>query len=98
MMRTDGLFDHDLLAKLYSRYINEDEGFVRKYFGNEPKISRTYVQEDTLPGDLTSEILSYERASHIIDAAGVISVGVCFCCGCCSRNGPSASSWSSPSS
>lgn len=79
LMRTDGIFDHDLLSKLYTKYINENEGFVRKYFGGEPNISRTYVQEETIPQDLTSEILSYEKASHIIDAAETISVGVCFC-------------------
>jgi Pyruvate/2-oxoacid:ferredoxin oxidoreductase delta subunit len=79
LMRTDGVFDHDLLSKLYTKYINENEEFVRKYFGSEPKISRVYVQEDTVPEDLTSEVLSYEKSSHIIDAAQTISVGVCFC-------------------
>ena len=33
LMRTDGIFDHDLLASLYAKYINEDDDFVRKYFG-----------------------------------------------------------------
>jgi len=79
LMRTDGVFDHDLLSKLYTRYINESDGFVRKYFGGKPNISRVYVQEDTVPQDVTSEILSYEKSSHIIDAAETISVGVCFC-------------------
>ncbi len=79
LMRTDGVFDHDLLSNLYTKYINENEEFVRKYFGSEPKISRVYVQEDTVPQDVTSEILSYEKSSHIIDAAETISVGICFC-------------------
>lgn len=79
LMRTDGIFDHDLLASLYAKYINEDDVFVRKYFGGKPNISRMYVQEGTIPEDLTSEILSYEKSSHIIDTAETISVGICFC-------------------
>ena len=79
LMRTDGMFDHDLLSNLYSKYINDDDNFVKKYFGGKPILTRAYVQEETLPEDMTSEILSYEKSSHIIDAADMISVGICFC-------------------
>ncbi|MCK5514709.1 MAG: 4Fe-4S binding protein [Deltaproteobacteria bacterium] len=79
LMRTDGMFDHDLLSNLYTKYINDDDNFVKKYFGGKTIISRAYVQEETLPEDMTSEILSYEKSSHIIDAADMISVGICFC-------------------
>ena len=79
LMRTDGMFDHDLLSNLYTKYINDDDNFVKKYFGGKTIISRAYVQEETLPEDMTSEILSYEKSSHIIDTADMISVGICFC-------------------
>ena len=79
LMRTDGMFDHDLLSNLYSKYINDDDNFVKKYFGGKPILTRAYVQEKTLPEDMTSEILSYEKSSYIIDAADMISVGICFC-------------------
>lgn len=79
LMRNDGKFDRKLLSKLYSKYINDDDGFVKKYFSSEPTISRTYIQEEILPDDITSEILPYEKSSHIIETADTISVGTCFC-------------------
>ncbi len=69
LMRTDGMFDHDLLSNLYSKYINDDDNFVKKYFGGKTIISRVYVQEETLPEDMTSEILSYELACILSDRA-----------------------------
>jgi Pyruvate/2-oxoacid:ferredoxin oxidoreductase delta subunit len=79
LMRNDGMFDRKLLSELYNKYITYDDDFVRKYFGSEPAVSRTYVQEGTLSEDITSEVLSYEKTSHIIEEADIISVGTCFC-------------------
>jgi Na+-translocating ferredoxin:NAD+ oxidoreductase RNF subunit RnfB len=79
LMRNDGMFDRKILSRLYNKYITEDDRFVRKYFGKNPPVSRTFVQEDTLSEDITTEILSYEKASHIIETAETISVGTCFC-------------------
>lgn len=79
LMRNDGRFDRKLLSNLYNKYINEDDHFVKKYLGCHPPISRTFIQEDSLSEDITSEILSYEKTSHIINVAETISVGTCFC-------------------
>ena len=79
LMRNDGMFDRKVLSNLYNKYITEDDNFIKKYFGNNPPISRTFVQEKTLSEDITSEILSYEKSSHIIEVADTISVGTCFC-------------------
>lgn len=79
LMRTDGMFDRKILSELYLQYITNHDGFVKKYFSNKPAISRTFVHEETLSEEITSEILSYEKASHIIKDADRISVGTCFC-------------------
>jgi len=79
IMRNDGKFDRKLLSNLYNKYIAEDDDFVKKYFGNKPSISRTFVLEEILPEEITTEILPYEKSSHIIEAAETISVGTCFC-------------------
>jgi len=79
LMRNDGMFDRKLLSDLYNKYITYDDDFVRKYFGDEPAVSRTYIQEDNLSDEITSEILDYEKSSHIISDADTISVGTCFC-------------------
>ncbi len=79
LMRTDGKFDRKLLSKLYHEYLTEDDRFIRKYFGNNPPLSRTFVHEDTLSEEITSEILPYEKSSYIIEASETISVGTCFC-------------------
>ena len=42
-------------------------------------IGRTLVNEDTLAGALTSEILPYEKASDILRSAGRIGVALCYC-------------------
>lgn len=79
LMRNDGRFDRKALSRLYDKYISDDLSFVRKYFATNPALSRTYVQEDSLPDDMTSEILPYEKISHIVGAAENICVGTCFC-------------------
>lgn len=79
LMRNDGKFDRKLLSNLYNRYITEDNNFIKSYFGNKPAISRTYVNEGSIPPEILSEVLPYEKSTHIIDAADTISVGTCFC-------------------
>jgi len=79
LMRNDGKFNRKLLSEHYTNYINNDDGFINKYCSNKPNISRTFVHEETLTEEASSEILSYEKSSHIIGTADVISVGTCFC-------------------
>jgi len=78
LMRLDGRFDRKKLSELYYQYINVDDGFIKKYSTLSPPITRVFAQEDALK-DLTSEVLSYEKASSVIEAASCITVGTCFC-------------------
>jgi Pyruvate/2-oxoacid:ferredoxin oxidoreductase delta subunit len=78
LMRTDGKFDRKILSELFYQYINKEEEGVKQFFSVETPLSRTFVYEDELD-NITSEVLPYEKASHLIDSATCITVGTCFC-------------------
>jgi len=80
MMRTREDLDQKLLAELYYQYLNVEEDFVKDLFtGTETKIVRTFVNESVLASDQMVTILDHEKASHIIDSATHIGVGMCYC-------------------
>ena len=78
LMRSDGKFDGRLLAELYHKYVNVEGGFLKQYGSVHPALTRTFVYEDML-GNVTSEVLSYERISAGIDSADCITTGTCYC-------------------
>lgn len=78
LMRLDGKFDKKKLSELYHQYINIEEDFRKNFASIDPPLTRIFVHEDTIE-DLTSEILSYEKASNVIDTSSCITVGTCFC-------------------
>ena len=78
LMRTDGRFDAKLLSELYHQYINVEEDFVH-ILNISPPIDRAFIHEDQIPEESYSEVLDYERVSHVIDSATCISVGRCYC-------------------
>jgi Pyruvate/2-oxoacid:ferredoxin oxidoreductase delta subunit len=78
IMRTDGKFDRQRLSELYYHYINIEEGFLRQFAAIHPPVARAFVQEDAIK-DIKSEVLSYEKASEVIERATCITVGTCFC-------------------
>jgi Pyruvate/2-oxoacid:ferredoxin oxidoreductase delta subunit len=78
LMRTDGKFDKKKLSELYYKYINVEDGFIKRYLTINPPISRVFVHEDAIK-DMTSEVLSYERVSDGINNSSCITVGTCFC-------------------
>lgn len=80
LMRTRGDIDQKYLSELYYQYMNVEEDFVKDlFFATETKLGRVYVQEPILTNDNTIHILDYERASHIIEDAGHIGLGTCYC-------------------
>jgi Pyruvate/2-oxoacid:ferredoxin oxidoreductase delta subunit len=78
LMRLDGEFDRKKLSELYYKYINIEDGFIKRLSSVDPPISRVFVHEDTIE-DITSEVLSHEKVSKGIDNAYYITVGTCFC-------------------
>jgi ferredoxin len=79
LMRLDGRFDKQVLSELYYQYVNTEGDFIRKIFSIEPSVLRALVHEDTIEKEDRAVVLDYERASHIIDTATCITVGICYC-------------------
>lgn len=79
LMRTDGKFNRKVLSELYHQYINKEDDFLQAIFNTETPIDRVFVQEETIQQEDYSEVLDYERVSHIIETASCITVGDCYC-------------------
>ena len=80
LMRTRGDIDQHYLGELYYQYMNVEEDFIKDlFFATETKLGRVYVQEPVLTNDKTNHILDYERATHIVEEAEYIGLGLCYC-------------------
>ncbi|MHA2504489.1 MAG: DUF362 domain-containing protein, partial [Candidatus Kariarchaeaceae archaeon] len=79
LMRTDGKFDRQVLSELYHQYINVEEEFGEALWALEPAIDRVLVNELAIPDKHQSTVLDYERATHVIETASLITVGDCYC-------------------
>jgi ferredoxin len=80
MMRIRDDIDQKLLAELFYEYLNLEEDFIRELFTRgETQLGRVFVAEPALPPDGTLEVLDYERATHVVESATSIGVGVCYC-------------------
>ena len=80
LMRTRGDIDQYYLGELYYQYMNVEEDFIKDlFFATETKLGRVYVQEPVLTNDKTNHILDYERATHIVEEAEYIGLGLCYC-------------------
>ena len=80
LMRTRGDIDQKYLSELYYQYMNVEEDFVKDlFFATETRLGRVFVQEPVLTNEKTNHILDYERATHIIEDAKYIGVGICYC-------------------
>lgn len=79
MMRTRDDIDQTQLAHLLHKYMLEDGEFAAQ-FDPKSRISpfRTLVHESTIPKDFT-EVLSYERATELLNDSKRFSVGLCHC-------------------
>jgi len=80
MMRVRGDLDQKLLAELFYEYMNVEEEFIKDLFAHgETQLGRVFVSEPSLPPDGALHVLDYERASHVVESASHIGVGVCYC-------------------
>ena len=79
LMRIRSDIDQKALSRLFHEYINVQEDFIQDLFlGGKTSFGRVFVHEPALPA-LHAEILDYEKASHVIQSASAIAVGVCYC-------------------
>lgn len=80
MMRLRGDVDQKVLGELYYQYLNVEEDFIRSLFvDGDTQLGRVYVNEPALSDENALLVLDYERASEVIQTAGHIGVGVCYC-------------------
>jgi ferredoxin len=67
------------LARLFDEYMRQDDRFARAVFQGPTQIGRSLVHEEALPQDDHTEILDWERASHVIQSASALAVSLCAC-------------------
>ncbi len=80
MMRLRPDLDQKVLAELFFEYLNVEEAFIKELFTEgETQLGRVFVREPSLPADGTLQVLDYERASHVVESATHIGVGICYC-------------------
>ncbi|KNZ42618.1 4Fe-4S dicluster domain-containing protein [Acetobacterium bakii] len=80
MMRTRNDIDQKLLAELFYQYMNVEEDFVKElFFGTETRLGRVFVNESVLGAEDRVQILDFQKASHIIETAEHIGIGMCYC-------------------
>jgi len=77
-MRTRDELPMKELSHLFEQYMTEDDRFARSVFSGQTQIGRSLVHEEALPEDHT-EILDWERASHIVKTATAHGVSLCAC-------------------
>lgn len=90
MMRVRDDIDQKLLSELFYEYITVEEDFMRallldgetplgRIFVNEPAIEHSLAQTADPFRATSLQILDYERATHVIETAEHLGVGVCYC-------------------
>ena len=67
------------LARLFDQYMHVEDKFARSVFRAETQVGRSLVHEQALPENDHTEILDWERASHLIKSASMLGVGLCPC-------------------
>ena len=69
------------LAHLFHEYTDtkEDDRFARSVFQGQTQVGRSLVQEEALPEGDHTEILDWERASHVVRSASATAVSLCSC-------------------
>jgi len=80
LMRTREDIDQKLLSELFFQYLNVEEDFIKALFATgKTQLGRTFVHEPVLSTGNALHVLDYERASHVIETARHIAVGMCYC-------------------
>lgn len=78
-MRTRSDIPMKELARLFEDYFYESDSFARSHFHGRTQLFRSFVREEALPATDPTEILDWERVTHVVSSASAISVGICQC-------------------
>ncbi len=80
MMRVRKDIDQKALSELFYTYLNQEETFIRELFTRgDTQLGRTFVNEQALSTQNALHVLDYERATHVIETAAPMGVGLCYC-------------------
>jgi len=78
-MRTRDNMPMSELARLFEEYMGQDERFAKSVFGGSTQLGRSFVREDALPEGDHTEILDWERASHVVRESPTVGLSLCAC-------------------
>ena len=78
-MRTRNDMPMAELARLFDQYMEQEDKFAHSVFQGQTQIGRSLVREESLPESDHTEILDWERASHIVKSATAVGVSLCVC-------------------
>jgi ferredoxin len=67
------------LAELFDQYFFERPDFAHAVFAGQTQLGRALVREEALPAGDHTEVLDWERASHIVASARSHAVSLCAC-------------------
>lgn len=85
MMRARDEVPMKELARLFDEYMFQDGRFAHAVYAGDTQFARTFVREEALPEDEGmpggdhSEILDWERITHLVETASAVSVALCPC-------------------
>ncbi|MCP4356215.1 MAG: 4Fe-4S dicluster domain-containing protein [Proteobacteria bacterium] len=80
LMRVRNDIDQKLLSELFYQYLNVEEDFVKDLFTKgETQLGRVFVNESVLTNENAMHVLSYEKATEVIETAGAIGISMCYC-------------------
>ncbi len=78
-MRAPGDLPMKELAHLFEEYMMGDDRFIRSVMEGQTQIGRALVREESIPDVDFSEVLDWERATHVVESATAIGVARCQC-------------------
>ena len=78
-MRTRNDMPMAELARLFDQYMEQDDKFIHSLFQGQTQVGRSLVYEEAIPESDHTEILDWERASHIVKSATAVGVSLCVC-------------------
>ncbi len=79
LMRTGGVYDQELLSKLFEQYLENEEDFMRHLMSYDTPIGRILVNEKAIEESAIPQVLDYESATKIIMDADNVGVSRCYC-------------------
>lgn len=80
MMRIRGDIDQKMLGELLYQYLNVEDDFIKSLFTEgETRLGRVFVNEASIPPEVSLAVLDYERATEVIKTASFRGISVCYC-------------------